>query len=138
MNHEPGRCPVAPPRLGYSVDNQRIVAVSNRRHSGLDAILFALLQEHPTNFRILILIFDERAAFPQAGRRTFAVVAGTCVMNRCGVFTAAKPERNVSCRLWSTVKVRVTPAVGRTVDTARFPIAFHHLVAFSVLKGTYA
>src|SRR5439155_26405322 len=119
-------------------DNQRIVAVSNRRHSGLDAILFALFQEHPANFRILILIFDECAAFAQAGRRTFAVVAGACFMNRGGIFAAAKTERNVSCRLRSTVEVRVEPAVGRTVDTARFPIAFHHLVAFTVLKGTYA
>src|SRR6266481_6583993 len=36
-------------RVGESVNNERIVTVSNRRHSGLDAILFALLQEHPTN-----------------------------------------------------------------------------------------
>ncbi len=51
------------PSSDASVNNERIVTVSNRRHSGLDAILFALLQEHPTNFRILILVFDQRAAF---------------------------------------------------------------------------
>jgi len=47
----------------FLVNHERIVAVSNRRHSGLDPVLFALLQEHPANFRILILVFDQCAAF---------------------------------------------------------------------------
>jgi hypothetical protein len=45
------------------IHNQRIVTVSNRRHSRLDAVLFALFQENSANFRILILILDQCAAF---------------------------------------------------------------------------
>jgi hypothetical protein len=47
----------------FLINNQRIVAVRNWRHSALDPVLFALLHKYPVNFRILILILDECPAF---------------------------------------------------------------------------
>src|SRR5213594_1149747 len=91
-----------------------------------------------TNFRIFILVFDQRAAFAQARGRSFAVVACARVVDGCRILAAAKTERDVPGRLRAGVEVGVEPAVGRAINTTRLPIASHHLVAFAVLEGTNA
>ena len=118
------------------VNRDRVVTVRNRRHVAVDAVLFAPLDELPANFRIFILVFDQGAAFAQARRRSFAVVARACVMDGRWILAAAKTERDVSGRLRAGVKVGVEPAVGRAINTARLPIASDDLVAFAVLEGT--
>src|SRR5262249_5647446 len=69
---------------------------------------------------------------------TFTIVPCARVMNGCRILTAAEPERDVSCWLSATIEVCVEPAVRRTVDAPRFPIASYHLSAFAILKRTHS
>src|SRR5262249_6256867 len=59
-------------------------------------------------------------------------------MNGCRILTAAEPERDVSCRLNAAIQVSMEPAIGGAIDTAGFPIASYHLVAFATLKRTHS
>src|SRR4030095_5334479 len=73
------------------IHGDRVVAVSDRRHVCLDAVLFAPLDELPANFRIFILVFDQGAAFAQTGRRSFAVVARAGVVDGRRILAAGGP-----------------------------------------------
>src|SRR4030095_1826535 len=126
----------ASPSFELLIHGDRVVAVSDRRHVALDAVLFAPLDELPANFRIFILVFDQGAAFAQARRRSFAVVARARVMDGRRILAAAETERDMPGRLGAGVQMSVEPAVGRTVNTARLPIASDDLIAFAVLEGT--
>src|SRR4030095_787473 len=85
--------------MSSSRNNQRVATVCNRRHVAIDAVLLAALDELPANFRIFILVFDQRAAFAQARRRSFAVVARARVVDGRRILAAAKTERDVPGRL---------------------------------------
>src|SRR5206468_441304 len=121
-----------------SINRDRVATVCNRRHVAVDAVLLAALDELPANFRIFILVFDQGAAFAQARRRSFAVVARARIVEGRRILAAAETKRDVPGRLRAGVEVGVEPAVGRAINTARLPIASDDLVAFAVLEGTNA
>src|SRR3989442_15614974 len=85
------------PALKKSIDGDRIVAVSDRRHVAVDAVLFAPLDELPANLRIFILVFDQRAALAQARCWSFAVVARARIVEGRRILAAAQTKRHPAC-----------------------------------------
>src|SRR3989442_15330054 len=105
------------PALKKSIDGDRIVAVSDRRHVAVDAVLSAPLDELPANLRIFILVFDQRAAEAQTRCWSFEVVARARIVEGRRILAAAETKRDVPGGLRAGVDEGEEPDAGGAINT---------------------